>query len=252
MNQPASSQGVVDAQNTSSVRAPSKFQPRVAYRALKELVADPEKTDQVFVILRALTGQAIERGYRRFRTTAVGQRVLAEQGALIDHLRDREALRALPANSLGRAYLSFVQREQISADGLVDASTSEGRFEDPGVQKFAERSRDMHDLWHVLTGYGRDSFGEVCLLAFTFAQTYNPGIATIAVVGAYKTQQDLGAGVWRAVLRGFNDGRRSAWLPGEDWEARLKQPLDTVRAELHIGAPTPYEAVWAQARANAA
>lgn len=239
------------AQNSSSLLPASKFAPRVAFRALKQLMADPEDTEKVFVILRSLTGNAIQRGYRRFRTTEVGQRALNNPVTLLDHLRDREALRALPAGSLGRAYLQFVESEQISADGLVAASDAEGRFSDAGLQKFAERQRDMHDLWHVLTRYGRDSFGEVCLLAFTFAQTWNPGIATIGVVGAYKTSQELGKGVWRAFWRGFADGRRAAWLPAVDWESMLARPIDEVRAELRITEPTPYQAVWANARAAA-
>ncbi|MEM1230196.1 MAG: Coq4 family protein [Pseudomonadota bacterium] len=227
----------------------SKFAPLVALRALRELVADPEDTSKVFVILRALSGKSIHRAYRRFLKTPIAPEVLSDPGSLIDHLRDREALRALPADSLGRAYLAFVERENISADGLVDASTQDQRFADPGLQKFAERQRDMHDLWHVLTQYGRDSFGEVCLLAFTFAQTYNPGIAAIALVGGVKTSQELGQGVWRAVLRGFTDGQRSAWLPGIHWETMLAQPLDEVRTELRIQSPIPYQTVWASARA---
>ena len=35
-----------------------------------------------------------------------------------------------------------------------------------------ERLRDIHDLFHVITGYGRDALGELCLLAFTNAQHY--------------------------------------------------------------------------------
>jgi protein-L-isoaspartate O-methyltransferase len=34
---------------------------------------------------------------------------------------------------------------------------------------FRERSREMHDLLHIVTGYGRDSLGEACLTAFSFA-----------------------------------------------------------------------------------
>ena len=38
---------------------------------------------------------------------------------------------------------------------------------------------------HVITcGYGRDVSGEACLLAFTVAQTRNPGLALIVVAGA--------------------------------------------------------------------
>ena len=44
----------------------------------------------------------------------------------------------------------------------------------------------MHDLWHVVTGYGRDELGEACLLAFTYAQNKNRGVGFIAFVGCFK------------------------------------------------------------------
>ncbi len=235
-------------QDTSNRSDIPPFQPLVAYRALKQLIANPEDTAKVFVILRALTGNALLRGYRRFRTTPVGLRTREETGALIEHLRDRDSLRAMPANSLGRAYLRFVEAEALSADGLVEASEQDHQFSDPQLQKYAERLRDMHDLWHVVSQYGRESFGEVCLLAFTYAQTRNPGIGVIALVGAAKTSKELGPGVWRAVWRGYRDGRRAAWLPSADWERLLQQPLTQVRRELNIAEPTPYQAVWASAQ----
>lgn len=240
--------------DNNNLRRSYRLQPLRALRALKRLIADPEDTAQVFVVLEALSGRALERGYRRFRETAVGQREArqlasdAPQSTLLAHLQDRQALRALPAGTLGRAYLDFVEREQISADGLVAASESERQFGDPGLQRYAERTRDMHDLWHVATRYGRDSFGEVCLLAFTYAQTGNFGIAVIALVGGYKTRQELGKGVWRAVLRGYLDGRKAGWLLAADWERLLGLSLQQVRRELNIAAPTPYQTVWAQRR----
>ena len=36
--------------------------------------------------------------------------------------------------------------------------------------------RDSHDLYHVVTGYGRDGLGEICVLTFGNAQFHNHGI----------------------------------------------------------------------------
>ena len=123
-----------------------RIQPLVALRALKRLVADPERTEQVFVIIRALSGNALRNAFERFRNTPVGRRVLAEERNLMAVLTDREALRALPAGSLGRAYLEFVEREQITAEGLAEASAHEAAISDPALLRFATRQRDMHDL----------------------------------------------------------------------------------------------------------
>lgn len=222
----------------------TKMQPRVAWRAIRKLVADPEDTAQVFTIVRAMSGPSLRNGYRRFQASPWGRRVLQEESDLLETLRDRDMLRAQPGGSLAAAYLAFVESENLSADGLVEASASEEeRWEDPGMERYGKRLRDQHDLWHALTGYGRDELGELCLLAFTYAQTRNRGIGLIVLVGAYKLRKALGKGVVRAALRGYRDGRRAAWLPQQPWETLLQEPLETVRAKLGIEEPLPYRAL---------
>jgi ubiquinone biosynthesis protein COQ4 len=220
---------------------PTRIRPLTAMKAMRRLIADAERTEEVFTIVQALSGNSLERGYRRFRLTTVGHDVLASRRNLIDSLADTETLRALPDNSLGRAYLAFMESENLSADGLVDASASRDRqLKDPGLTLYAARLRDMHDLMHVTTGYGRDTFGELCLLAFTFAQTRNRGIGFIVLMGAVNQRKTRGNGVLSAVWQAFLAGRRSAWLPAENWEQRLSQPLDVVRRELGINLPSNY------------
>ena len=222
-------------------RNTTRMQPLVALKAIRRLIRDPEDTAQVFTIVRALAGSSIARGYRRFRTLPVGQRILAERRELLETLKDRDALRALPAGSLGRAYLHFVESENLTADGLVEASQRESEeWLDADMQRYGLRLRDQHDLWHTVTGYGRDELGELCLLAFTYAQTRNRGIGFIVLVGSFKMREAFGRGVFRAVRRGYGDGRRAAWLPGQDWEALLARPLDEVRRELGIEEPLTY------------
>jgi ubiquinone biosynthesis protein COQ4 len=223
------------------------MRPIVAWRAIRRLIANPEDTAQVFTVVRAMSGPSLERGLRRFLGLPTGRRVIEDQVDLLDMLRDRERLRAQPLGSLAGAYLAFVETEDLSADGLVEASESdEEHWQNPELERYGKRLRDQHDLWHALTQYGRDELGELCLLAFTYAQTRNRGIGLIVLVGAFKLRETYGAGVFRAVLRGFRDGRRAAWLPGQDWEALLAQPVDEVRRALAISSPIPYQALLGQ------
>lgn len=220
------------------------MQPIVAFRALKRLIADPEQTEEVFNVIRALSGPALKNAYRRFRNTQTGQQILLERRQLLHSLQDREALAALPAHSLGRHYLQFMIDGNITADGLVEAS--EDRQEtifDPGMALFSERQRDMHDLWHTVTQYDRDELGEACLLAFTYAQTKNRGIGIICLAGAHKLAQHLGNGVYGAVWKAYQDGKRAAWLPAQDWEMLLQQPIDDVRISLGIPKPEQYDSL---------
>jgi len=219
-----------------------KRRPLQAMRALGRLVDDPRDTAQVFVIMRALAGDAIARGQTRFAATPTGAAVLASRRDLLASLTDRGALAGLPEGSLGRAYLDLVQRAGITAEGLVAASeeaATDYATLTPDQALYARRLRDSHDLWHVVTGYGTDPFGEVCVVAFSHPQTGNLGFAAIAVIGALKTARETGnLGVFAAVWRAWRDGRRAAWFPGQDWEARLAQPLAVVRKELRVDVRT--------------
>ena len=223
---------------------PNPIRPLVAWRALRRLIQDPEDTAQVFEIIRAIGGRAIERGFRRFRLTPVGEKILREKINLVDTLKDREYLATLPRESLGQAYLHFTASQHLTADGLVDASEDHTEeMLDPNVKLYAERLRDMHDLWHTLTGYGRDELGEACLLAFTYAQTRNRGIALIVLFAGLEIRKSIGISVFRAICRGYRDGRKATWLPQQDFEALLKHPISEVRKELNINEPIPYRAL---------
>ncbi len=231
--------------NTAFPKSAGGDRPWAAWPALRRLIADPNDTAQVFRVIRALGGPSLARGLRRFRATAVGRRVMAEEVDLIDALRDRARLAALPTGTLGRAYYEFTGREQITADGLAVASAGDAAA-DPAselgadMRRYAERLRDQHDLWHVVTRYGRDPFGEVCLLAFTYAQAGDRGVGVIALVGAWRLGQALGPAAWRAVWAAYRAGRRARWLPEQDWETLLGAPLEDVRRRLAVPPPAAY------------
>ena len=197
------------------------------------------------MIIDALSGNSGERQFRRFAKTAVGRRVLAEERDILATLADLDTLRSLPAGSLGHSYAQFMTQEQISADGLVQASEEggDGPGEDPDRGRFGARLRDTHDLWHVVSGYNRDLVGEASLLAFTFAQIRNPGIGFIVAI-AYLKAGGEEARLARPMIRtAFRRGRRAEWLPEADWEALLASPLDEVRRELGVGDPPVYTEV---------
>jgi ubiquinone biosynthesis protein COQ4 len=228
---------------TTAPRHSDRIRPLDALRAMRGLLANPDDTALVFEIIEALSGRTRTKVFDRFVRTESGQRLLTTRPNLLAQLTDRESLLALPPGTLGRTYGEFMSRERISADGLVDASEDWLR-EDLSAERrwFADRLRDTHDLWHVVTGYGRDLIGEASLLAFTYAQTRNPGIGFIVAV-AYLKARGINRPARRLLRDGYRRGRRAAWLPGVEWEALLAQPLARVREQLGVGDPPVYEAV---------
>ena len=161
----------------------------------------------------------------------------------MNFLRNKTLLSELPQNSLGQRYLQFINEQGLSADGLVEASEEQADAldADSDLALFATRQRDMHDLWHVLTEYGRDELGEACLLGFTYAQNKNRGVGFIALVGCFKLYRRHGLSAARSIFSAYRDGRRAAWLPQQDWEALLHEPIESVRKELKISSPALYQ-----------
>jgi ubiquinone biosynthesis protein COQ4 len=202
-------------------------------RALRALLKDPDDLPQVFTLIESLSGTAPIRLLRGFEKRENGRRLLREKPDIVRILADRERLRALPPGSLGRAYLAFVETENLSAEGIRTAS-AEGYSErphDPEIEWIANRMRDTHDLWHALTGYRGDVLGELALLAFTLGQHWNSAVALIVLGGLIK---GFGHADPRLVLDGFRRGRAAAWLPPVDWEPLLERPLHEVRALLRV------------------
>lgn len=226
------------------LESPRRYRPLDALRALRALAQDPDDTGQVFKIVAALSGDAQGRMVRRMKASETGRRLLAERQVLSSVLADRERLRALPDNSLGRAYLTFCEQHGITAQGLVAAS-EQGDFSNRSADErfVAARMRDAHDLWHVVAGYQTDLIGEASVLALTLAQTKNPGIGLIVALAYVRHGGALRYG--RPVLRqAFARGRRAAYMPAVDWAALLPRPLDEVRRELGMEQPPSYRPLW--------
>jgi ubiquinone biosynthesis protein COQ4 len=220
--------------------------PIAALRAVRKLMNNREDTHQVFLLIEALRGKTTLREFARFRETETGRAVLDESRRLFDRLSDRSSLAALPKGSLGRAYYDFMASENLSAEGLVEMSKVRRPPAPDGVTLFRERNREMHDLLHVVTGYGRDPLGEACLVAFSYAQTGLKGFAVIAVFAARRIARSRpGQPVRRAVFEGYRHGRTAGWLPGADWEALLIEPVEAVRAQFAVKPPHYYRTILA-------
>jgi ubiquinone biosynthesis protein COQ4 len=233
---------------SSSIR----LHPITAVRAMRALRRNREDTRQAFLLMDALRGKTTLRQFDRFRQTETGRAILADGRRLLDRLRDRENLAALPPGTLGRGYYEFMASEKLSAEGLVAASQFEEKLPSgEPMTLFRERSREMHDLLHIVAGYGRDPLGEASLAAFSFAQTGLKGFLVIAVVAAQRiVRARPGHAVRRAVFEGWRRGRRAKWLWAADWEKLLSEPLATVRQQYGIDPPRYYPKVLAALRAG--
>jgi ubiquinone biosynthesis protein COQ4 len=244
---------------STSTYKPPRIQPIAAARALINLLKDPQDTRQVALLTAALRGRSGQTQFQKFKSSPVGARILSEKRRLADTLDNHAFLATLPENSLGRRYLAFMAEENLSARGLKEVTaeaTANLNNADEDVQIFADRTRDLHDLYHVIAGYGRDEIGEICVLAFSYPQQRLRSYAVIAAFGALNFANLLARhhitsrGVFAAVSQAYRNGKTAAWLPGQDIESLLAEDLDILRQRLNIPPPDKYQALIARIRAK--
>lgn len=208
-----------------------------AFRAVRKLLADGNDTAQVFIIMRALNGPSARHGYDRLLETREGARLAYRRTELAERLSEPEFVASFAPGTVGAAYRAFLEQTGYSAAGLAEVSNlnSEPLIEHPYAW-YGRRMRDVHDIWHVLTGYKADEMlGEASLVAFSYAQSGGLGWAFIALSSALKSLRVTRSTAFtRAVIEGWRHGRKAAWLPAEDYEALLNEPLEAARARLGI------------------
>ena len=220
---------------------------RGAFTALRRLLADTNDTTQVFRIMSALNAGTVRAGYDRLLRTTEGGRIAYARVELAALFSDPDFVGRFPAGSVGAAYAAFLGETGYSAQGLAAVSRTDdlSREAEHPYAWFARRTRDVHDIWHILTGYRADDpLGEACLVAFSYAQTGGLGWALIAIGSGLKAWRTPGGKpAVRAIWQGYRNGRRAKWLQGEDYERLLAEPLGAARARLGIAAPAAYQAV---------
>ena len=152
---------------------PQPLEPLTAFRAFRKLIRDKEDTAQVFEIMRALSGRSIARGYNRMLGTMEGGRQAFLREELAHKLDDPAWLADFGAGTVGAAYRDFREARGFTAEGLADEARKVAPLADAPhpVIWYSRRLRDVHDIWHVLTGYQTDALGEACVVAFSHAQT---------------------------------------------------------------------------------
>lgn len=229
-----------------------RMRPFKAWHHFRNLMKDKENTQEVFFIFEALPWRNLRAAAERFLRSAAGQAVRAREPALPAILDDHAALRRMPEGSLAHAYCDFMEREGLTARGLVDEFAKFASHREAFDDQFAwylNRMRDVHDLLHILTGYGRDALGEACVLAFTYSQQPSPANLFIGYMAGLNIRRRVrsAAPVLHAVREGQKLGKACPRLCEQPITDLLPLPLAEVRRRLNITPAVQYQqchAVW--------
>lgn len=167
--------------------------------------------------------------------------IFIEQGGYLylpQVLSNTEYLESLPPDSLGAHYLRHI------TDGVDDKvsrlSSIVHANPESSIEHFMARQADVHDLMHVLLGYGKERLGEACVVSAY--SNYYKGWRLIVVGGlllnVFRRRLFIPSRIrylWRAV---YTEPRlRAASIECWDlihWERYLAHPIEDVRRRFGV------------------
>ena len=154
---------------------------------------------------------------------------LREQGTGCLDL-DLDALRSMPAGTVGREYADHLERNNLSP--LEISPELRRRYAD---DPYGLRYATTHDLFHVLTGFPTTPAGELGLFAFMIGQGFARRRLLWLGTIIYTVLLPLHApGVWRNLRVGLVMAKSARNLLTEPIEALLELPLAQARRRLGL------------------
>ena len=162
-----------------------------------------------------------------------GRRILRDRPRIRSTTMSLERLRALPEDSVGRAYADWLDREAVSPDTREPV-----RYIDNEECAYVmQRYRECHDFYHALTGLPVMVEGEVALKAFEFANMLLPmtGLSMFAVMRLKKEERIR---FFQTFLPwALSNGLRAKEIINIYWEEQLQRSVDELRVEIGIEKP---------------
>jgi ubiquinone biosynthesis protein COQ4 len=194
---------------------------------------------EIYRAYLALGGPIYACIFYRTRAHPNGRKLIRDKPDIFKVLRDDDYLASLPPGTLGHAYRSFLTTNRLDA-AVIDEATvirplAEQQNWDEDFYYLMLRWTSVHDIFHVIGGYGPDMAGEVTNIGFHCGQMESPGpmkkfgyIQACAIPGAPLRHK------LRVFRQAIERGRRADNMWAAPWEELFDKPIDEVRELLGI------------------
>jgi ubiquinone biosynthesis protein COQ4 len=202
--------------------------------------------------LIAALGEATATPYFIYRlrdamlSSPTGRRILRDRPRISSKTMSMDYLRGLPANTVGRAYADWLDREGVSPDTRDNVKY----IDDEECAYVMQRYRECHDFYHALTGLPVVVEGEVALKAFEFANTLLPmtGLSMFAVTRLKPAERQRFFAIY--LPWAISNGLKSKEIINVYWEEQLDRDVDELRNELSIEKPLDLRDIRKKERAR--
>lgn len=175
-----------------------------------------------------------------------GRRILRDRPRMTSTTLNLPYLRSLPTNTVGRTYITWLDREGVSPD-----TRSAVRYiDDEECAYVMQRYRECHDFYHALTGLPVMREGEVALKAFEWANTGLPmaGLATFAAFTMKSVERRRFAEIY--LPWALRNGWRCEEVINVYWEEELETDVEELRRRLGVEQPPDLRAMRIRDRAE--
>ncbi|KXT04231.1 hypothetical protein AC579_8348 [Pseudocercospora musae] len=162
-----------------------------------------------------------------------GRRILRDKPRITSQTLSMEMLRKLPENTVGRAYVSWLDKEGVTPD-----TRDQVRYiDDPEEAYVMQRYRETHDFTHAITGLPVIIEGELAVKAFEFTNTLLPmtGLSLFAVVRLKPVERKR---FFETYLPwALRNGLNAEEVVNVYWEEELETDVHELRTRLGIEMP---------------
>lgn len=139
-------------------------------------------------------------------------------------------------DSLAKDLLSMLNANGYDIE-VIDADTVVLPGDYPAQNRTNRRILQLHDIWHLVAGYGFTPAGEVGISGFQmaqFGQNYSTRfLATVATKAAVDAPE-LADILLTVMFDGWRHGRSTQELIAVPWHQRIADPISRIRADLDI------------------
>ena len=194
-------------------------------------LANPYRGDMIAALGETTAGPSLPRLRDIMLESEEGRQILKDRPRVSSSTVDMNQLATYPEGSLGRAYVTWLERCGVTPDTREPVRY----IEDPELAYVMQRYRESHDFYHCITNLPVSVEYEIALKYFEFANLGLPMTAISALFGPLRLPSEKRARLMNEFIPwALKCGEGAQSLISVYWEKRWGQDVDELRRELGI------------------
>lgn len=164
----------------------------------------------------------------------VGRQILKDRPRITSESLDLTYLRLLPSNTIGSAYIQWLDREGVSPDTRVPVRY----IDNEELAYIYQRYRECHDFYHAITGLPIIIEGEIAVKVLEFMNIGIPMLGLGGLFAPFRLKPKQRERLYNIYYPwAFKSGLSSKPLINVYWEKILEQDINEFRKSMGIEQP---------------